>query len=256
VLFLFFAAVSSTGGNMLEDLKYLIKLQEIDLRIKEQELAQENFPAMVEDLNAQIAQATAALNAIKEKMVSAENERHNWEEQVQKAHTGLEKSQERLNSIKTNREYDAVHAEIEAQKNIINGAEQRRKSISAEIDKLQQSINDRQADLDRITLENTPKITELQQKISAIDSTILEITKERDVVLPSIGKHILRQYDLIRSKRKNGRVISNISTNRTCSVCYKVLEPQLFNEIKRGVKVQLCQSCGSIMIWQPSDAVS
>jgi hypothetical protein len=240
---------------MLEDLKYLVQLQELDLRIKEQELAQENFPVMVKELNEQIIQATKALNAVKEKVTHAESERHNLEEQVQKAHTGLEKSQERLNSIKTNREYDAVHAEIETQKNIINGAEQRRKNISAEIDSLQNAINEHQAELDRITAENTPKISELQKKIAAIDTTIAAIAKERDVLLPNIGKHILRHYDLIRSKRKTGRAISNISTNRTCSVCYKVLEPQLFNEIKRSLKLQLCQSCGSILVWQPSDTV-
>jgi len=235
---------------MLEDLKLLLQLQEIDLRIKEQELAQENFPVMVQELKEQIAKAAAVRDAISEKKAMAEQERQNWEEQVAKAQAGLERSQERLNSIKTNREYDAVHAEIEAQKNIINSAEQRRKNISNEIEKLQNAVDEQQAEFDRITAENEPKIVELQEKIAAIDSTIAEITKERDVVIPLLGKHVLRQYDLIRSKRKTGKAISIIESNRTCSICYKVLEPQLFNEIKRGNKVQLCQNCGSIMIWQ------
>lgn len=241
------------GGIMLEDLQYLLQLQEIDLRIKEQELAQENFPALVNELKEQVSKAEASFAAIKEKMLKAETEMNNWEEQVQKAHAGLEKSQERLNSIKTNREYDAVHAEIEAQKNIINGAEQRRKNIAADIDKLQAAVSEQQTALEAVTAENTPKIQELQEKIAAIDSTIATITKERDAVLPSIGKHILRQYELIKSKRKTGRVISNISSTRTCAVCHKVLERQLFSEIKRGVKLIFCQSCGSIMVWQSAD---
>lgn len=238
---------------MLDELKYLVQLQEIDLRIKEQELAQENFPVLVQELKDQMVQATTACNVIKEKMAAAEADRHNWEEQVAKAQAGLERSQERLNSIKTNREYDAVHAEIEAQKGIINGAEQRRKNLTADIEKLQGLVDEKQAALDALIAENEPKIKELQQKISAIDTTIAEITKERDTVIPEIGKNALRQYNLIRSKRKTGRAISIISTNRTCSVCHKVLEPQLFSEIKRGTKVQLCQSCGSIMIWQSAD---
>jgi len=238
---------------MLDELKYLVQLQEIDLRIKEQELAQENYPVLVQELKDQIAKATVARNAINEKMVAAEADRHNWEEQVAKAQAGLERSQERLNSIKTNREYDAVHAEIEAQKNIINGAEQRRANITTELEKLQNAVNEQQTALDALVAENEPKIEELQQKISAIDTTIAEITKEREVLLPSVGKVVLRQYDLIRSKRKTGRAISVISRNRTCAVCHKVLEPQLFSEIKRGAKLQLCQSCGSIMIWHSAD---
>ena len=238
---------------MLEDLKYLVQLQEIDLRIKEQELAQEQYPAQVEKLNVQISDAAAALETVKAKLDQIEQDKKNWEEQVQKAQAGLERSQERLNSIRTNREYDAVHAEIEAQKNIINSAEQRRNNLSAEIEKLQAIVTEHQTELDRITTENTPKIQELKEKIGAIDSTIAEITKERDVVVPNLAKHILRQYDLIRSKRKNGKALSLIKPNRTCSICFKVLEPQLFNEIKRGIKVQLCQNCGSIMIWQPPE---
>lgn len=234
---------------MLKDLEYLVQLQEIDLRIKEQELAQEEFPSAVAELKEQIAKATDELEAIKEKAAAAEAEKHNWEEQVATAQEGLEKSQDRLNSIKTNREYDAVHAEIEAQKHIINSAEQRRNNIAAEIEKLQNAINEKQAEFDRIKEENEPKINELQEKIDAIDSTIAKITEEREVVVPKILSTTLRQYDMIRSKRKNGRAISLITTNKTCSVCYKILEPQLYNEIRRQTKMIVCQSCGSIMIW-------
>lgn len=242
---------------MLEELKYLLQLQEIDGRIKEQELAQENFPLMVQELKEEIIKATETRDALKKKVLTEEEERHNWEEQVETAKSGLERSQERLNSIRTNREYDAVHAEIEAQKNIINSAEQRRNNISAEIENLRNMVHDHDEALQKIIAENEPKIKELQEKISAIDSTIATIEKERDVIVPHIGKLVLRQYELIRSRRKTGKAISIISGNRTCSICFKVLEPQLFNEIKRGTKVILCQSCGSIMIWQEStDTIS
>lgn len=238
---------------MLEDLKYLLQLQEIDLRIKEQELAQEEFPAQVEKLNQQITETSEALEKVKGTLNQAEEDKKSWEEQVGKAQEGLERSQERLNSITTNREYDAVHAEIEAQKNIINSAEQRRNNLSAEIERLQAAVAEHEAELERVTTENTPQIKELKQKIGAIDSNIADITKEREEVTPKLPKNVLRQYDLIRSKRKTGKAISIIKPNRTCTICYKVLEPQLFNEIKRGTKVQLCQSCGSIMIWDPPE---
>jgi len=68
-------------------------------------------------------------------------------------------------------------------------------------------------------------------------------------VAPLINKSILRTYDLIRKRRKQGRVISHVTETRTCSVCYKELEPQLMNEIKRSSKLIMCQSCGSIFIW-------
>jgi predicted nucleic acid-binding Zn-ribbon protein len=234
---------------MLQDLVLLVQLQEIDLRIKEQELAQENFPAQVSQLEQEIAKSKATLEHINEKLRKALGEKTSFEEQIQKAKDGLDKSQDRLNSIKTNREYDAVHAEIETQKNMVNSAESRKKHILDEIDHLESSSSNAKEAYETTVTENEPKIKGLKEKIALIDSNIAEITKERDVIVPQIGKHILRPYDLIRKKRKNGKALSLISTTRNCAVCYKVLEPQLYNEIKRGLKLIICESCGSIMVW-------
>jgi predicted nucleic acid-binding Zn-ribbon protein len=234
---------------MLQDLVLLVQLQEIDLRIKEQELAQENFPAQVTQLEQEIAKAKAALEHSNEKLKKALTEKSTFEDQIQKAKDGLDKSQDRLNNIKTNREYDAVHAEIETQKHMVSTGETRKKHILDDIEKLQASVTETQGTFDTVVSENEPKIKELKEKIATIDTNIAEITKEREVLVPQIGKHILRPYDLIRKKKKNGKALSLISNNKNCSVCYKVLEPQLYNEIKRGLKLIICESCGSIMVW-------
>ncbi|MBN1601421.1 MAG: hypothetical protein JW915_07415 [Chitinispirillaceae bacterium] len=234
---------------MLQDLVLLMQLQEIDLRIKEQELAQENFPVEVTQLEQEITKMKAALDHANEKLRKATAEKTTFEEQIQKAKDGLDKSQDRLNNIKTNREYDAVHAEIEAQKHMVNTAETRKKNIIEEIERLQEAVNEAQSMYEAAVSNNEPKIKELKEKITAIDSTIATIVKERDVLVPQIGKHILRPYDLIRKKRKNGKALSLINNNRNCSVCFKVLEPQLYNEIKRGLKLIICENCGSIMVW-------
>lgn len=234
---------------MLQDLVLLMQLQEIDLRIKEQELAQENFPVEVSQLEQEITKMKAALDHTNEKLRKATAEKTTFEEQIQKAKDGLDKSQDRLNNIKTNREYDAVHAEIEAQKHMVNTAETRKKNIIEEIERLQEAVNEAQSMYEATVSNNEPKIKELKGKITAIDSTIATIVKERDVLVPQIGKHILRPYDLIRKKRKNGKALSLINNNKNCSVCFKVLEPQLYNEIKRGLKLIICENCGSIMVW-------
>lgn len=236
---------------MNQELEYLVQLQEIDLRIREQELAQEQYPAAVTELEQAIAKAKSILDNAAKKLQKAESEKKTFEDQIENAKSHLEKSQERLNSIKTNREYDAVHAEIEAQKNLLNNAETKRKNLGEEIQKMQSNVENSTAEYERIKSENEPQIADLKAKIGAIDSNIAEITKERDLVLPKISKQYLRTYDLIRKKRKNGKAISTVNT-RTCGICFKVLEPQLINEVKRGIKMILCQNCGSILVWNES----
>jgi predicted nucleic acid-binding Zn-ribbon protein len=234
---------------MLRDLEYLIQLQEIDLKIHEQELAKELLPAMVTELEQTVEKAKKTMEAVVNKAEEAEKELGTLGEQAMQAQSGLERSQTRLNSIKTNREYDAVHAEIEAQKNIIHTSESRKKKLTEEAEQQKALAETARQEFENIKNENDPKIAELKTKIASIDSVIAAIEKERASVTPLINKSMLRTYDLIGSRRKNGRVISCVDEARTCMVCHKVLESQLMNEIKRSSKLILCQNCGSIFIW-------
>ncbi len=247
VLFFIFSALLH-GGIMIEDLENLKLLQEIDLRIHQQELSQKQFPDTVEELQSAIKNAKESLDNYQMKLNKTQAEVNSFDEQLQKSRELLEKSQSRLNSIKTNREYDAVHTEIENQKNAINTIEMRKKNLLDEIEKLKNTIKEKTEEYQQIKSENEPQISELNNKIAAIDSNIESIVKERNEIVPKISKPILRTYNQIRKKRKNGNVLSNV-TGRTCAVCFKVLEPQVYNEIRRGKKMLLCQNCGSIFVW-------
>jgi len=234
---------------MLRDFENLVLLQEIDLRIIEQELAKKQFPAMVNELEQTVEKAKQAMEAAVNRATEAGNNLLSLDEQAVQAQAGLERSQTRLNSIKTNREYDAVHAEIETQKNIIHSSESRKKKLADEAEQQKAGAEAAKQEFENVKNENEPKSAELKAKIASIDSVIAAIMKERETVTPLINKSILRTYDLIRKRRKQGRVISCITEARTCSVCYKELEPQIMNEIKRSSKLIMCQSCGSIFIW-------
>lgn len=234
---------------MLRDLEYLVQLQAIDLKIHEQELAKEQLPEAVKELEQIVGTAGKAMESALNKTDETAKELKTLDEQILQAKEGLERSQTRLNSIKTNREYDAVHAEIETQNNIMRSSEGRIKQLADETEKLKTLAETVKQDFENVKNENEPKIAELRTTIASIDSVIAGIRKERDAVTQLINKSILRTYELIRKRRKDCRVISTITGTRTCSVCHKVLEPQLMSEIKRRTKLIICQSCGSIFVW-------
>ncbi|MBN2035716.1 MAG: hypothetical protein JW768_03150 [Chitinispirillaceae bacterium] len=234
---------------MLRDLTLLMQLQEIDLRIHEQELAKEQLPITVKELEQAIAKAQKGHDAAVKKLAEAEGELKNFDDQIRQAQEGLEKSQERLNSIKTNREYDAVHAEIETQKNMVANSENRKKKLTEDITRLKEAKETARQELEKIKTDSEPTMADLNGRIDAIDSVIASIVKEREEVAPLVGKSSLRTYDQIRRRRKTAKVISMVDQARTCTICYKVLEPHIISEVKRSKKINLCQSCGSILIW-------
>ncbi|HEX7511630.1 MAG TPA: C4-type zinc ribbon domain-containing protein [Chitinivibrionales bacterium] len=236
---------------MIAELEFLIALQQIDLQISEQNRAKEEFPATIAELQNVIRKAQAALDGLTKKQQAVLNEKKTIEEKISLAKASLDKSQDLLNSIKTNREYDAVHTQIENFKQVVSGGDARLKTFDQDAQQLQQAIEAAQANLDNIKAENDPKIAEITAKVDVIDAAVNEAVARRDAVVAKIPKALLRTYQYILKGRKNGKVLSFITEEaRTCSVCFKVLEPQLVNEIRKAAKVIICQNCGSLYVWK------
>lgn len=236
---------------MNAELENLIKLQEIDLRIHSLFQAKKDLPEEVSRLEEIVQSARDDVDKISKTLEKLDNDKKAAQDAITTSSAALDKSQDRLNAITTNREYDAVHQEIENHKNAIVAAQVKLKKASDEISQLESRKAEVEEQLKTVTTENEPKITELKDKIAHLDSNIAEIEKERNQALPGISKAFLANYEYIRQRRKTGRVLSLVGETRTCAICHKILEPRLISELKRGTKLPGCQSCGSLLIWSP-----
>jgi len=239
---------------MIQDLEYLVKLQEIDLRVREQELAKEQYPMAAADLEKRIESAGEASVAAGDRLKRLASEIEAAGDQAAKLRESLNKSQERLSSIQTNREYDAVHKEIEAQKALLTSAEARKTALEADMEKGKAELAEAEKAYENAKTELQPQIDELRAKIGKIDTVIAEIMQERAKVSPMVSHPTMRTYDSIRKKKKSGRAVSMVGQEKTCGVCFMILQPQLCSEIRRGTKIILCESCGSIFVWDESGA--
>jgi predicted nucleic acid-binding Zn-ribbon protein len=235
----------------MSDLESLMQLQEIDLKISELTRAQEEFPAAISTFSKTIKNASDSVDALSKRLTEAVSEKKSIEDKLADAKTQLDKSQERLNTIKTNREYDAVHTQIENFKNTLAGGDSKLKALAQNSEQVQQSFDAASAELEKIKLENEPHIAEIKAKVDTLSASIAELVEQRGKIVGAVSKALLRTYEYILKRRKNGQVLSFVSPGaRTCSVCYKILEPQLIGEIRRGAKMTTCQNCGSIFIWK------
>ena len=236
---------------MISELEALIKLQWIDVRISELVRAREGFPATIASLEAHVKKAQDGLDALIKKHNDLLHEKKTIEAAISDAKAQLDKSQELLNTIKTNREYDAVHTQIENFKHIVSGGDARLRNFDNEAEQLLRSIDNSKAELDKITSESGPKFAEIQSAMDTMGSSISQAVAERDQLVALVPKSLLRTYDYILKRRKNGQVLSFVDGGkRTCSVCFKILEPQLINEIRKANTIITCQNCGSIFVWK------
>jgi len=241
---------------MANDLQILIELQSIDNRIHELEKSKEEYPRQVEELEARISEPKKEIDSIEKKLAENEEERKKNQSKVADSKAALEKSEERLNAITTNREYDAVHSEIAAQKTGLSQAETKLKALLSEDEHLTEALESARKTYEEAKTENQPQIDDLKQKIASIDSDIAKVQKERNKITPKLIPANLRAYEHIHSRRKSGVAVSIVTEAGNCSVCYKMLEAQRVNEVRKGIRLQICESCGSILIWNSGEEAS
>ncbi len=234
---------------MSVDYKKLAALQDIDIKILKEEHSKKEFPESVENLKSEISDTEENLEYLKDLLEKKRGEKTNTEQEIADARESLDKSQERLSSIKTNKEYDAVHSEIEVQKRIVATGGDRIEELAEDIEGLQGEIKRTEEQLDKIKESNQPKIDELEDKISHIDSNIDKLIESRDEIKKDIPVAELKKYEMILETRKTNRVVSVInSSERICSICRQVVPPRQINELFRGKRIVKCNGCGSILV--------
>jgi len=239
---------------MANEWESLIALQQVDIQIYKLKQEQKKYPDDIATLKQDISRAYNAVEALNARLAAALTEKKSIEDKIVEANKFLDKSHTLLNEIKTNKEYDAVHVQIENFKKTINTAETRLKAIVQEIEQLQASAEMAASELESIKQADEPQLCELNDKMNALDGLINNSTVERNTIAALVSKPLMRTYDYISKRRKNSQVLSFINnTNCNCSVCHKIMESQLLNEVRKMTKMMTCQSCGSILVWEKNE---
>lgn len=233
---------------MEEMLKLLIKLQDIDSRLFELEKAKGNLPAEVSELKEHLNQKEQQLNAVKEEYEKSGQDKRHHELEITSLEDQMAKYKKQIYSVKTNKEYDAITAEIETTEIEISDLETQ---VLLSLDK-EESLKT-QLEIDQKMVEETrfrakEKEAALNRLIKMTEKDLEELRRQRNELTPPIDKPILAKYERIR-KGKGVIVVTPIDNGR-CTGCYSNLPPQMTMEIKRMDQLIYCQYCGRILIYQ------
>jgi len=236
---------------MNQSLLKLVEMQEIDLKIHELDVSSREFPEQVAAIETELRAATDAVAAAKRQVEQIIQERSGARSAIDNGKTALERSQSRLSTITTNREYDAVHAEISASQQVMSNAEKRLGAIGDDEAKAKAVVDEAEAHLKKVQEEQGPVLADLREKIASIDSKRQTFVAQRTAIVPSVSPQFLRTYEHILKKRRSGIALSYVdSRERLCTVCHRVLEAQRANELQAAKRLSICESCGSIMVWR------
>ena len=245
--------VNTTGGFVMnQELDLLLKLQVIDYDIGELERSKEYLPDMMENLKKEISDAKNHLEQTTTDLENAKVSQRQLELDISELENNLQKFQKQMMSIKTNKEYDALVAEIDNVKQKLSGKETELLETIDHIATFEKELETSKEKLNSVNGSNFKQLEILQEKVDTIGNRMSDKVNNRNEISTSIPRRTLSVYERVR-KGKGGTVVVSVK-KRACGACYKALTPRKIQEVKKADQVLTCDHCGRILFWNDNDS--
>ena len=228
-------------------LSLLVKLQEVELAIKQFETVIAAKPHELDPLIRVLDDTRVSATEHRKDLESLDKQRRQLESAINEEQNNLQKAQRKLLEVKTNKEYSAMLAEIEAFKQKISGHEDAVLHIMELTDLRKQELQE----LERRMKEAEQTLTEGRRRneleLSVLQNTLTERQRQREETGRQLERPVMDLYIRLLNSRKGLAVVG--IKNGTCQGCFLSLPPQLVQEVRRNDRVLTCSHCQRILYW-------
>jgi uncharacterized protein len=225
----------------------LIELQEVDNRLDELMDDRGDLPTIVTDLEEKLAKAKNKLESYEQEIKSSKLRIKEVELLLNEAQEKLDKYNNQLYQVKTNKEYDAITTEIETVQESQKQYDNEVKSISSQIDEKMAAISDLEGQVASIEKDLAENRVELDASLEETAEEEQDLNNNRAKIIKNISQNVLKTYEKVRNARE-GKGIA-ILKNGNCGGCFSYIPPQKIVEVRKMKKIFECEACGRILIW-------
>lgn len=228
------------------ELAPLIHLQDVDKKMLALEMSLGDLPYEVDNLRSNLNQLEIDISTTDRQFKECENSKRRVEGDIEMLNIKLKKYQEQVYAVTTNKEYDAISAEIENTKENIENHETTLLELLEKEDDVKNQLlkkNEQQHQLIAVLKE---KEIMLNQKVSENEAELSRLQQLRKEYVRQIDKPLYANYERIR-KARNGIALSEIE-RYTCSECFATIPAQTVVEVRKMNSIIVCETCGRILV--------
>lgn len=170
------------------------------------------------------------------------------QQEIDKAADDARRARQRMNSITSQKELNALNKEIEtARRNNQNNTEELKK-LQAQYDEAKAAYEKRVADIETMK-------TDMQAIEDGMVADIEERTTQssaqqnrKDEIYKTVDRPTLSRFNRVMANR-GGVAIAEVN-NEICGGCRMRVPPQQYNRVLRMSTMESCQQCSRIMVYR------
>src|SRR5215475_438979 len=234
---------------MLPDIENLLKLQDVDREIRRLHDEVAELPKRVAAIEQKLAGTKAQLEKAQTANKADEANRRKFETNISDLRGKISKYRDQSLDVKTNEQYKALLHEIQFAEKEITSNEDKILELMVNADARDKEVKGAQAELKAETAEIEKEKEAARQRTAEDEKLLTEWRAKRDQLRGGVGEDLLRHYERVSKFRGSG--ISEVQDQK-CMACRVMLRPQIYNQLRSGKEMIVCDSCQRILYFDPS----
>jgi predicted nucleic acid-binding Zn-ribbon protein len=234
-------------GVVRDQFQLLLALQQVDDRLRALALEEQQLPQRLQACEAACTAARQQLVQQQAAIEQSERQQRAFERELANHQETIRKTQSKAQEVKTNKEYSAILAEIDAGKQRLETLEDQLLALMEATDQQRQAyrLHEQQESLAQQAL--VEQRHQLQQEHETLRRTIAMEQERRQQMLAGLEAKLYEQYQKITAQH-GGRGVAQLQEG-VCSGCHLKVPPQMVSEIRLQTQVFTCPHCRLILLW-------
>jgi hypothetical protein len=230
----------------------LVKVQQIEIETGELKAYLKKVPARISSLEQQLEEFIRGVEDDEAAIEDLNKQYRVLEGDVQLNLSKNQKSQEKLRSVKTNKEYQSSLKEIDDIKNVNSKLEDEMLELLEKIETAEKAIKERKQHYKEIVDESKREKQSIERDAEQREENLVELESKRVAIAAELNAGILKIFSQVKAKQ--GDLVAIVAVlDAVCQGCNMNIPPQVYNELQRCDSLRYCPSCFRIIYWQDQD---
>lgn len=232
-----------------EQIVALVNLQQIEIETSSVKTKISNVDQRLEKLDDRLHDFKQVIEK-QESVINELNQKYrDYETDVRMNLDAIKKSEAKLSSVKTNKEYQAFLKEIDDIKEKNSKLEDDMIDFLDRIEAAENTLNTKMAEYSELqTRLNVEKET-IQKETEEGKRQLEDLDAQLKTVAAGIDAALLATYNKVKALQNNAVGIVAV-IDAVCQGCNMNIPPQMYNELQRGDSLKKCPICDRIIYWK------
>lgn len=230
---------------MREKLKALAELQKVDLEVASLRKAADVHPRQLAELERELGASRSAIEAERSRVTDIEKQKSTLEQNITDEKDKVKKWEARLAEQRSTREYSALAREIDIAKKANQTMAEELVELTKTLGTAREAVKGKEGEFSARQEQLSSRMTELRAKQSQAEGQVKALDGKRGTVAAAVDPTMLRRYEAVRKKRIPALV--GVGAGGTCLGCRMNVPPQLYNNLRVSLGMDVCPSCNRII---------